>query len=69
MNSEHNESRFVDIEIKLAHQEDLVESLNQRIYEQQKQIDQLEGMLAALAEHVRTRGAAQSPVNERPPHY
>ncbi|WP_338768358.1 SlyX family protein [Massilia sp. METH4] len=61
--------RFVDIEIKLAHQEDLVESLNQRIYEQQKQIDQLEAMIAKLAEHVRTRDAAQAPLNERPPHY
>jgi SlyX protein len=67
--SAENEERFVDIEIKLAHQEDLVESLNQRVYEQQKQIDRLEGMLQALAEHLRTRESAQSPVNERPPHY
>jgi SlyX protein len=65
-----NEERFIDIEIKLAHQEDLVESLNQRVYEQQKQIDQLEAMLAALAERVRTTSQAnQSPLNERPPHY
>jgi SlyX protein len=64
-----NNDRFIDIEIKLAHQEDLVESLNQRIYEQQKQIDHLETLLARLAEHVRTRDAAQAPLNERPPHY
>jgi len=65
-----SEERFVDIEIKLAHQEDLVESLNQRIYEQQKQIDKLEAMMAALAEHVRTHTLAnQTPLNERPPHY
>ncbi|MGO4381390.1 SlyX family protein [Pseudoduganella sp. RAF53_2] len=65
-----SEERFVDIEIKLAHQEDLVESLNQRVYEQQKQIDKLEAMLAALAEHVRTNiQSNQSPLNERPPHY
>jgi SlyX protein len=63
------EDRFVDIEIKLAQQEDLVESLNTRIYEQQKQIDKLEGMLAALAEHLRNRSSDQSPLNERPPHY
>jgi SlyX protein len=66
---EHNESRFVDIEIKLAHQEDLVESLNARIYEQQKQIDRLEAMVARLVEHMRTRDTTQAPVNERPPHY
>jgi SlyX protein len=64
----NTEDRFIDIEIKLAHQEDLVESLNQRIYEQQKQIDRLEGLVAQLAEHLRTR-TVQAPVNERPPHY
>lgn len=66
---EQNDARFIDIEIKLAHQEDLVESLNARIYEQQKQIDQLEAMVARLIEHMRTRDTAQAPVNERPPHY
>lgn len=64
-----SEDRFIDIEIKLAHQEDLVESLNQRVYEQQKQIDKLEAMLQALAEHMRNRDAGQQPLNERPPHY
>ncbi|KQZ26318.1 SlyX family protein [Duganella sp. Root1480D1] len=64
------EDRFIDIEIKLAHQEDLVESLNQRVYEQQKQIDQLEAMLVALAERVRTTSqSSQTPINEPPPHY
>lgn len=65
-----SEERFIDIEIKLAHQEDLVESLNQRVYEQQKQIDQLEAMVIALAERVRnTSQSNQMPLNERPPHY
>jgi SlyX protein len=66
----NTEDRFVDIEIKLAHQEDLVESLNQRVYEQQKQIDKLEQMLSALAQHVRDNPqGGQSPLNEPPPHY
>jgi SlyX protein len=64
------EDRFVDIEIKLAHQEDLVETLNQTIYQQGRRIDQLEAMVAKMAEHLRTlREAGQQPVNERPPHY
>lgn len=65
-----NEDRFVDIEIKLAHQEDLVESLNQVVYQQSRRIDQLEAMLGQLADHI--RDGAQSgpnPVSERPPHY
>lgn len=64
------EDRFVDIEIKLAHQEDLVESLNQVVYQQSRRIDQLEAMVTGLAEHIRTRAQPDGLVpNERPPHY
>ncbi|MGV7208266.1 SlyX family protein [Oxalobacteraceae bacterium A2-2] len=64
------EDRFIDIEIKLAHQEDLVESLNQRIYEQQQQIDKLELLCATLAQRLRDQQHnGQAPINERPPHY
>ena len=64
------EQRFVDIEIKLAHQEDLVDTLNQMVYQQQKRIDQLEQLLGALAQRLREGGGTgQSPLNERPPHY
>ena len=65
------EDRFIDIEIKLAHQEDLVESLNQRVYEQQKQIDKLEQICAALAQRVREQphGNGGGMPHERPPHY
>lgn len=64
------EERFVDIEIKLAHQEDLVEELNAIVYQQSRRIDQLETMVNQLAEHI--RNSAQSgpgTANERPPHY
>jgi SlyX protein len=65
-----NEDRFVDIEIKLAHQEDLVESLNQMVYQQSRRIDQLEAIVAQLAERVRNQPeSGQSPLNEKPPHY
>lgn len=66
----NTEDRFIDIEIKLAHAEDMVESLNHRIYEQQKQIDKLEATLTALAQHIRDNAQSQqTPINERPPHY
>jgi SlyX protein len=65
-----HEDRFVDIEIKLAQQEDLVDTLNQTVYQQGRRIDQLEAMVAKLAEHVRNlQEAGQGPINERPPHY
>ena len=65
-----DENRFINIEIKLADQENLVDTLNRSVYEQGRRIDQLEAMVAKLADHVRTlRDAGQGPLNERPPHY
>lgn len=64
------ENRLVDIEIKLALQEDLVDTLNQTVYRQSRRIDQLEAMIEKLAERVRTlQESGQGPLNERPPHY
>jgi SlyX protein len=66
-----NEDRFIDIEIKLAYAEDMVDSLSQRIHEQQQQIDKLEQLCASLVQHVRNaaqNNGGQLP-HERPPHY
>ncbi|MBS0309305.1 MAG: SlyX family protein [Proteobacteria bacterium] len=65
------EERFIDIEIKLTRQEDLVDALNQTIYRQQQKIDELETLCTALARHVGAlRDAASAGSgNEKPPHY
>jgi SlyX protein len=64
------EDRFMDIEIKLAHQEDMVESLNDVVYQQSKRIDQLEALVNKVAEHIRnSQQSGQNPTNDRPPHY
>lgn len=64
------DERFVNIEIKLAHQEDLVDELNGIVYQQSRRIDQLEAMVAQLAEHIRNNAqSGQNPVNDKPPHY
>lgn len=66
------EDRLVDIEIKIARQEDLVDTLNKTVYAQQRKIDELETLCAALARHLReVRQAASegSSANEKPPHY
>lgn len=68
----NSEDRFVDIEIKLAQQEDLVESLNQLVYQQQKRMDKLEALCAALVQRVREGAADGSGAgggHEKPPHY
>ena len=64
-----SEDRFIDIEIKVAYQEDLLQSLNQRVYEQQQQIDKLEQTLLALAQRLREQPHSGGVGNERPPHY
>lgn len=65
-----SEERFVEIEIKLAQQEDLVESLNQMVYQQQKRMDQLEALCGALARRIQDNAQGGiNPLNEKPPHY
>ena len=71
-----SDDRFTDIEIKLARQEDLVDTLNQMVYQQQKKISELEALCAALARHLKAlAGAANdasgdvSNAHEPPPHY
>lgn len=61
---------LIDIEIKLAHQEDLVEELNKVVYQQSRRIDQLAAIVSQLAEQIRNNAqSGPSPVNELPPHY
>lgn len=67
------EDRLIEIESKLTFQEDLVQELNNIIYQQQKKIDRLEAVCNALVEHVkelsRTVAEGGRAANERPPHY
>ncbi|MFL6719056.1 MAG: SlyX family protein [Burkholderiaceae bacterium] len=67
-----NEERLVDIEIKLARQEDLLDVLNNTVYRQQRRIDELEALCAALAKRIAESQQAdggQQSAHEIPPHY
>lgn len=69
------DERLVDVEIRIARQEDLIDVLNKTVYEQQKKIDELEALCTALARHVKDLRDAASDVTgdalalEKPPHY
>jgi SlyX protein len=66
------ENRLTDIEIKLTHQEDTIEKLNQVVCLQQKKIDHLEAICEALIRHVKElsdSATEQRTTNEPPPHY
>jgi SlyX protein len=67
-----SEDRLIDIESKLAHQDQLLSELNEVLTEQQGRIMQLEQLSSSLIERVRAIGDAapdEGPVDERPPHY
>lgn len=61
------EERIVNLEIKLAHQDVLLEQLNQVIYEQQKTIDALRSQVKILIEKMASQDIHAN--NEKPPHY
>lgn len=65
------EERLVNIETKIAFQEDLIEELNKVIYQQQQKLSQLEAVCASLSRHIQSleAGNDNKSVNERPPHY
>ncbi|HUW25193.1 MAG TPA: SlyX family protein [Gallionella sp.] len=68
-----SEERLVNIETKIAYQEDMIEELNKTIYQQQQKLERLEAICKALAGHLSSLAESmnedKSVVNEKPPHY
>jgi SlyX protein len=66
------EDRLVNIETKIAFQEDAIEELNKVVYLQRKKLGQLEAICESLARHIESMektGSGSPTANERPPHY
>jgi SlyX protein len=67
-----SEERFVDLETRLAHQDQMLHELNDVVTDQQTKIMQLEELCRSLIDRVRSLGEglpAGDPADERPPHY
>ena len=67
-----SEERFIDLETKLAHQDQLLNELNDVVTAQQARVMQLEELCKALIQRVRAGGEGSpetDPGDERPPHY
>jgi SlyX protein len=66
-----SEERLVDIEVKLAHQDQLLNDLDKIVTDQQAKIMQLEELVTTLIDRVRAVGEGASDVqqDETPPHY
>ena len=65
-----NETRLDDIEAKLAHQELALSDLNDVIYRQQQQLDQLENLCQQLLDRLQQLEQDGEASDEAPPpHY
>ncbi len=67
-----NEARIDELEIRLSYQEDLIQSLNQVVADQQKQLGKLEETCKLLHHKIASlafSGPDAEAVDERPPHY
>lgn len=67
-----SEDRLVDIEVKLAHQDQLLFDLNDVVTRQQAKIMRLEELCNSLVVRVRSIGEDlpdEGEQDERPPHY
>ena len=67
-----DEDRLIDIETKMAHQEQLLTELNEVLTDQQAQISKLESLSQSLIDRLNSlvdnAGGGQL-TDERPPHY
>jgi SlyX protein len=67
-----SEDRIIELEIKQAYQEDLIQALNSVVADQQMQIGKLEKSCKLLNEKIKSlaqSGQSVEIVDERPPHY
>jgi SlyX protein len=68
-----NEQRLIEIETKLAYQEDTIQQLNDVVCSQQKQIEKLETICKHLIDRSKEFSEIAAKVNaeshEKPPHY
>ena len=70
--SDRNNNKIIEIETKLAHQDQLLIELNQVMTDQQTQLMRLEELFTAMLERVRSLGDNSpdaAPQDETPPHY
>jgi SlyX protein len=66
------EERFIELETRLAHQDQMLHELNEVVTDQQAKLMQLEELCRSLIDRVRSLAEstpAGSPADERPPHY
>ena len=71
MTDNTTQEQLIELETRLAYQEDTMQQLSDQIYQQQQQIDRLEKLVIQLLDQTREIMASSSGEvsDERPPHY
>ena len=67
-----NEERLNELETRLAFQDDLLETLNRIVADQQQELTELKALCRELLEQLRSlpsQSATRRPEDEIPPHY
>jgi len=67
-----NEERIMELEIRAAYQDDLLQTLNDIVTRQQQQIDRLEATCRLLNEKIKSLSSetgSSETAQEVPPHY
>lgn len=67
-----SESRIIDLESKISHQEFVIENLQKQLQEQGMAIFQFETRVATVEKQLReilASMAERGPANQKPPHY
>lgn len=67
-----NDERLIELEIKAAYQEDLLQALNKIVAGQQQRMDRLEATCSMLHERIKslsTESHSGESMDEVPPHY
>lgn len=62
------DERLTDLEIRITHQEDMIDELNKELYRQHLKITDLESLIKELAARLVDIESGR-PINEPPPHY
>ncbi len=63
------DTRLHDLEIRMAHQDQIIADLNDVITAQWKKLDALERQLRRLGEEFEAMDTQQPSSNQKPPHY
>ncbi len=71
MTTQQYDQRLIDLETRIAFQEDSIQALSDEIYRQQKELDRLQQLCNLMLQQLQdvSGGGSNGPVDEKPPHY